>query len=70
MDTQKSRVLHYLKTHKRGITSLEAIEKFGITTLSAVIFELREQYKISTYTEQGENRYGETTRYARYFLED
>lgn len=35
-----SRVLKYLESHK-GITSMEAFEKFRDTRLSAIIFNLR-----------------------------
>lgn len=41
IETQTMDVLRYLKTHKRGITSKQAWEKFGITRLSAVIHRLR-----------------------------
>lgn len=40
METQRHRVLVYLKTHD-GITSIEAFEKFRATRLSSIIFDLR-----------------------------
>lgn len=67
--TQRERVLNHLKANPNGITSLDAIEVYGITRLSAVIFNLRaEGYSIATTEETGRNRFGEATRYARYKL--
>ncbi len=66
--TQRSEVLKYLQTHK-GITSMQAIEKFGATRLSAIIFDLkRKGYNIVTIMKDGENRYGESVRFAEYRL--
>ena len=66
--TQIKKILHYLETHKRGITSFDAFTKFGITRLSGRIFDLREMgYPINTEWEQKEED-GVTIRYARYVL--
>lgn len=66
--TQRGEVLKYLQTHK-GITSMQAIEKFGATRLSAIIFDLkRKGYSIVTVMKDGENRYGESVRFAEYRL--
>ncbi len=66
--TQRGEVLKYLQTHK-GITSMQAIEKFGATRLSAIIFDLkRKGYNIVTVMKDGENRYGESVRFAEYRL--
>lgn len=68
--TQKRMVLSDLKRSKRGITSLKAFEKYGITRLSAVIFELRDEgYDIKTDMIAVKNRYGETCHVANYTLE-
>ena len=68
MKGQKVRVLQHLKSHG-SLTSMEAFEKYGITRLSAVIFELRKLgHDIITYDMEGQNRYGEVTRYAKYVL--
>lgn len=40
METQRQRVLNYLKMHD-GITTAEAFEKFNATRLSSIIFDLR-----------------------------
>lgn len=56
----------YIKRHKKGITSMEAFE-FGITRLSAVIFDLRGLgYDIESVPQKCKNRYGHTTNYVRY----
>lgn len=56
----------YIKEHKRGITSMEAFD-FGITRLSAVIFELRDMgYNIESVRQKCKNRYGHNTNYVRY----
>ena len=50
-----------------AITSLEAFQKYGITRLSARIFDLRLLgYKIDTVMIDGTNRYGEPVRYGKY----
>lgn len=67
MKTQTERVLHYLKKH-RGITSMQAFEMFGITRLSAVIFELRRKYEIASERTEGKNRYGEKVWFSTYRL--
>ena len=67
--TQNERILRYLKTHKRGITSIQAIELFGATRLSDIIFRLRKAgYDIETEQITKKNRYGHTTTYACYKL--
>lgn len=64
----EDRVLQYLKENK-SITSLEAIKEFGATRLSAIIFNLRKEHKITTQYETSKNRYGDSVSYARYILE-
>lgn len=65
---QKNRVLQYLKVHG-SITSMDAINCFGATRLSAIIFDLRHDgWNIETKFEKGCNRFGNETRYGRYYL--
>lgn len=66
--SQISEVIGLLR--KQGyITSYEAIEKFGATRLSGIIFILRERgFGIETEMVQGKNRYGHLTNYAIYRL--
>lgn len=67
--SQRTEVLKYLKTHKRGITSLQAIELFGATRLSDIIFKLRKDgYEIETESITKKNRYGHAVTFARYTL--
>ena len=67
--TQKSEVLKFMKSHKRGITSLQAIELFGATRLSDIIFRLRKDgYDIETQQITMKNRYGHPTTFACYKL--
>ena len=67
--SQNQKVLQHMQ--KWGsITSREAYECYGIMRLGARIDDLRHRgHRICTQMEQGENRYGERTRYARYRLE-
>ena len=67
---QQEAVLAYLKKNKRtGLTSMDAIEKFGCTRLSAVIFNLkRKGNDIRTVRESVPTRYGRSVSIARYFL--
>ena len=69
MKSQNERILKYLQTHKRGITQLQAFEKFGVLRLSGRIHNLREQgYPIMTNIIEVPNRYGEISRVAEYRL--
>ena len=47
--SQSERLLKYLQTHKRGITTYQAFEVLGIHRISARISDLRERgYQIDT----------------------
>lgn len=66
---QQKQILDYLKTHKEGISSQQAISLYGITRLSDVVFKLRGKgIGISTMMVDGVNRYGRKTRYGVYRL--
>ena len=61
--------MKYIKTHNRGITSIQAIELFGATRLSDIIFKLRKDgYEIETESVTKKNRYGHAVTFARYTL--
>lgn len=67
--TQNEKILNYLQTHKKGISPLEALEKFGCLRLSGRVFELKDMgYDIVTNIETTTNSHGEIKRYARYSL--
>jgi hypothetical protein len=55
---------HLLK--KKSITSWEAIELYGATRLSAIIFSLRDKYDIITKMVDGKDRFGNQIRFAKY----
>lgn len=60
---------HLRRNKKKGITSMEAFNLYGITRLSARIFALRLRgYEIECITETTTNRYGNPCRYGRYVL--
>lgn len=63
--TKTNLVLEHLK-NKGSITSIEAIEMFGATRLSSIIFNLRKQYKIETINVDFVDRYGNKSVYAKY----
>ena len=66
--TQMSDVLKYMLEGNR-ITSMQAIEMFGATRLSAIIFDLRKVgYNIKTHDIVSKNRYGKTVTFAEYEL--
>ena len=68
--TQEQRVINYIREFG-SITSKDAFNDLGITRLSAKIFNLKKMgYEIKDEFEQGKNRYGETTFYKRYYLDD
>lgn len=65
--SKKSQVLAYLKRNKRGITGIEALQKFGLYRLSDAIFRLRnEGYNIVTDMVQPDDP--DEAPYARYYL--
>lgn len=67
--TQRNTILKYLQTHKKGITSKEAIEKFGCTRLAAVVAALKSKgNEIKDVRETVPTRYGNTS-IKRYFME-
>lgn len=65
--THTDRIEQYIREHG-SITSWEAIKEFGITRLSAVIYNLRYERKldIETRYETMKNRYGDKVTFARY----
>lgn len=53
-----------------GITSLEAMERYGIMRLGARIYDLKKQgYPIKTYLRVGKSQNGESMVYAEYRME-
>ena len=68
-ESQNRIILTHLIKHK-SITSMDAFELYGVTRLSARIYNLREQgHKIGLVWEESVNRYGRPVRYGRYFIE-
>lgn len=66
--TQKDRVLQYLKDYG-SITSWEAIQQFGATRISAIIFNLKKDgYEFDEEWEHTTNRYADPVSYKRYVL--
>lgn len=63
MKTQTSEIKNYLLTHKNGITSMEAFQKFGATRLSAIIYQLRYKHGMNIVSEDKivKTRYGKPT---------
>ena len=67
--SQNQKILHYLKTHKSGITPLDALKLCGCFRLSARIFDLKEAgHNIYTSWEEEITEEGTHKRYARYIL--
>ena len=66
---QTERILRHLQTFGT-ITSLEAIQDYGILRLASRISDLRKEgLPIRREMVSGQNRYGENTSFARYSLE-
>lgn len=64
--SQNKQILRYLQTHKRGLTPIDALEKFGCFRLSARIADLRGLgWDIRTDREKNKNNDGY---HARYFM--
>lgn len=62
-------VLKHLKQNG-SITSWEAIQLYGATRLSAIIFNLRKKYNINTFMIDDIDRYGNESQYAKYVLKE
>ena len=68
--TQCDRILRHMKDYG-SITSLEAMNEYGIMRLASRISDLREQgYPIGRRMKTGKNRYGESVSFAEYYLID
>ena len=66
MTNKTQEVLKYLQKNK-SITSWNAIDAFGATRLSGIIYRLKKQgYNIITKREEVVDRYGNTCQFARY----
>lgn len=66
--SQLESVLLHLKSGY-SITSMQAIEMYGATRLSAIIFDLREKgYHIETIRRKGVSMFGKPYSYAEYRL--
>lgn len=68
--TQCDRILRHLNDYG-SITSLEAMQEYGILRLASRINDLKNRgHKIISITEKSKNRYGEPTYYSVYMLAD
>ena len=66
--TQCERIIRHLKDYG-SITSREAMIEYGIMRLASRINDLKRMgYAISSQTQTGKNRYGETTWFSVYRL--
>ena len=62
-------VINHLERYG-SITSIEAIDLYGMTRLAAVIYDIREKYphiNILAVDEKGKNRFGKKTKHKRYY---
>lgn len=67
--TQKEKILKYLEKGK-GLTTMQAINFWGITRLGGRIFELREDgHNITSTPKKVKTRDGKTTYVSEYRLE-
>ena len=66
--TQCEKILRHMEDYG-SITSLEAVNEYGIMRLASRISDLKQSgVPIRKSMERGKNRYGEATSYARYSL--
>ena len=63
--SKTDKVLQHLQTYG-SITSWEAIQKYGATRLSAIIYELRKRYRIESVMVQHKDIYGNDLAFSRY----
>lgn len=68
--SSQDKIVLWHMTKYKYITSFDAFELYGITRLSAKIYDLRQQgYQIGMVWEESVNRYGHPVRFGRYFIE-
>lgn len=68
--TQCEKILAHMRS-RGSITSMEAMQEYGIMRLASRIGELREAgFAIAKQPIKGKNRYGEHISYATYRLEE
>ena len=67
--TQDMRVIEHLKNFN-SITSMEAIQLYGITRLAAVMARVKKILPITSTIECGKNRFGDKTHWTRYSLKE
>lgn len=68
--TQCEKIIRHMQDFG-SITSLTAMQEYGIMRLASRITDLRKMgFPIIAETETGKNRYGETTRYSVYRLKE
>ena len=68
--TQNDKILKYMKTHKKGITAIQALNLCGCLRLSGRIWDLRHLgYNIQREMIAVRGEKGETKYVARYTLE-
>ena len=65
MTNKTALVLDHLQK-KKTITSWEAIELFGATRLSAIIYNLRKRYRINSVDKIFTDKYGDTSTFTEY----
>lgn len=66
---QSDKILRHLQDHG-SITSLEALQEYGVMRLASRISDLkRSGVPIRREMVSGKNRYGESTSYARYSID-
>lgn len=65
----KERILRYIQEFG-SITTKEAFDDLGCTRLAEYIRQLRLEYNIADEWLKGKNRFGETTHYKKYWLEE
>ena len=68
-ESQAMKILRYMEEFG-SITPVDALREFGCMRLGARIWDLKNKYGyiIRTEIEAAVNRFGETIRYARYYL--
>ena len=69
MTTQTDRIIRHIQDYG-SITPVEAMQEYGIMRLASRMCDIkRAGYNVRREMVTGRNRYGESTTYARYFLE-
>lgn len=68
--SQNKQILEYLKNHPEGLTSMDAIVKFGCTRLAARIRDIKDKFLIQSEVIESMDEHSGSKNFVRYVYRD